>query len=631
MKDYSIQKKHTAIDTETIDGKVVLLCTPTRALWYPKTFRDIAIFLISTKAHDAHHIWTFNLSYDATAILKFLPLENLEEINDVTFKTFYDDYEIFFIPGKMFSISNNGNKCTLVDAAQFFATTLDNASKIFLNNQKEDTPVIDMFKYQDGKSSEFLFSYLKEHESEIEKYCKKDALLTMQLGEKIDNSCYETYGFRLETYSSNAKIGEKATLNYCGKMAYTNGEGKRSLVTAYPKCIEGSKSVKYAIASYRGGIFETWKRGQFGNVTDFDINSAYPSQMIDLPHWANGSFVAIDDNSYDDIANCRQKEGYKYGWIACEFACSYIPYPADKPETFTHILNGEEREVAATNMKIFYPIGNRQQFITLAEYYFMKKYKFPCKIIGGYVWVKNNDKYKNPFSWIKNIYDTKTEIKRSMGKEAKKNMNYLQCKIGMNGAYGKTVQKNGVNRALYNPFYGSYITAGCRIQVASFILDNHLDSRVLNIATDGILLEGNINYPSNELLGEWEVNYYDEALIIGNGMLQLNDKKGAHSKLRGITNKTDLDIRALLYSMKDKKEYTFTKRRPLHLGEMIAHNKIFKYEDLNKFISFGRKLDLNSDNKRDWPILDSFEQFLNGQFSGNRWTVEEIENKIYER
>jgi hypothetical protein len=282
-------------------------------------------------------------------------------------------------------------------------------------------------------------------------------------------------------------------------------------------------------------------------------------------------------------------------------------------------------------MKIFYPDGKREQFITLAEYYFMKKYKFPCKIIGGYVWVQNKDVYKNPFAWISTIYDYKTEIKRTMGKEAKKNMNYLQCKIGMNGAYGKTVQKTGDRRPLFNPFYGSYITAGCRLKIASFILDNKYENKVLNIATDGILLEGNMNHPSSEKLGEWEVNHYDSALIIGNGMLQLNDSKGIHSKLRGITNKTDVNIKQLLTDNKDKSEYLFEKKRPLHLGEMLIHNKAFKYEDLNRFISFGRCMKVNADKKRNWPQLSNFNEFLNGQYKGKKWTIEEIGNKIYER
>jgi hypothetical protein len=260
----------------------------------------------------------------------------------------------------------------------------------------------------------------------------------------------------------------------------------------------------------------------------------------------------------------------------------------------------------------------------------MRKYKFDSKIIGGYVWIEKKQKYVNPFSWIQPISDYKIEIKRTMGKEAKKNMNYLQCKIGMNGSYGKTVQHTGVNRQLYNPFYGSYITAGCRIKVASFILDNNYESKVLNIATDGILLEGNMNHSSSELLGEWEVNHYDNALLIGNGMLQLEDSRGIHSKLRGITNKTDLNIKQLLHDHKNDSTYLFEKKRPLHLGEMIVHNKKFKYEDLNRFITFGRTLDVNSDKKRNWPKLDNFKEFLDNKFRGIKWTVEEIEGKEYE-
>jgi len=623
-KSQAIQKNHTAIDTETIKGKPILICTPTRSLIFPKTFEEIVVFLITTKSHDAHHIWTFNLTYDATGILKFLPFENLKEIYE-TNETIYNDIKVFFIPGKLFSVSHNHNKATLVDAAQFFASTLDMAGKTFLDEGKHDNPIIDDFKYQDGKDEEYLLKLFFENKDLIVKYCQQDADLTKRLGELIDTSCYKTYGFRLETYSSNAKIGEKATINHCGTKDFENEEEKIIKVVAYPRTFEKSIVSNIAETSFRGGIFETWRRGSFDEVTDLDINSAYPSNMIKLPHWGNGGFIEIDDNIISEINTNNQI--YKYGWIACEFDCSFIPLAIDKPEIFEQILNDVPITVEATNKKIFYPTGKRRQFITLVEYYFMQKYNFICEIIGGYVWKENKSLYQNPFAWINDIYNKKTEIKNKLGKDAKKNMNYLQCKIGMNGAYGKTVQKIGFNRLLYNPFYGSYITAMCRIQVSSFIIDNKLENKVINIATDGILINGIFDYSTSEKLGEWEVNYYDNALVLGNGMLQLTDKKGIHSKLRGITNKTNIDVRKLLTKNKDKESILFEKIRPLKLGEMIAHNKIFKYEDLNQFIKFGRELKVNADKKRNWKQLSCFNELLDKQYEGKKWTVNEV-NKI---
>jgi hypothetical protein len=265
----------------------------------------------------------------------------------------------------------------------------------------------------------------------------------------------------------------------------------------------------------------------------------------------------------------------------------------------------------------------------------MKKYGYTCELICGFIWKQYQDKYPNPFGWIKEIYNKKTEIKRKLtaeGKDTKKDMNYLMCKIGMNGSYGKTVQTMGEVRPMFNQYYGSYITALTRIQVASFIIDNKLEDKVLNLATDGILFDGIYNFSSSEELGEMEINFYDSALLLGNGMQQLNKigkdgKVKVSSRLRGVSSDHKFDIWTELKTRGELSSYDKIKRRPLHLGEALMHYKIFKEEDdlINTFISFGRKLDVNADTKRKWKQFKNFGELLNTQIKGERWTVKEID------
>jgi hypothetical protein len=654
-KDSSIRKNHTGIDSETIKGKVVLICSPKRSLFLPKTFEEIASFLFTVKANEAHHMWTFNLNYDVTAILKFLPYDILMELYfgkenepDTKNKVVYGGYKIVFIPNKFFSIAKGHNKCTLVDAAQFFNTSLDKASESYLNEKKMSSIVIEDFKNQSdildnngiiikkGHTPDYLMTSLLNNKELLIKYCMHDAYLTSKLGEKIDDGCYEIYHFRLETYTSNAKIGEKATLNYLEDEFIKKGlpveyhsdkTNKMEKSNLFPQIYPNSISCLYAKDSYRGGIFETWQRGIFKNIIDIDINSAYPFNMINLPHWANGKFIELNAKLIYDITNNNIK--YKYGWVACKFDCPYIPFKIDISGVFDYTINNDKVEAKTQKGLTYYPNGEREQIITLAEYYFMRKYNFKIEILSGYIWEQDKDLYPNPFLWIKDIYETKTKIKHS-GIDTKRDMNYLMCKIGMNGAYGKTVQKIGelALRPLFNPFYASYITALCRIQIASFILDNKLEKDVLSIATDGILLKNkhDLSKCEGENIGEYEINKYEKVLLIGNGMLQLINGDKINTRMRGITENHKFDILQQLIEHGKENTYKNFKSRPLHLGESLLHSHKYPKEEnlLNCFVSFGRELKINADKKRKWKQLDNFNQLLNSQIKGKRYTVKEL-------
>lgn len=606
---------HTAIDTETVEGKPILICSPKSVLWFPQTFEQIASFLINVKRNEGHHVWTFNLDFDVTGILKFLPRETLVEIREDN-KTQYNNYTLTFIPKKFFSISYKNKKITLVDAMQFLNSSLDDAASQYLHQNKESNLVTETFKSKQRLwPAETLINWAISHKNLMEKYCKKDAFLTAELGRIIDQSANNIFAWQgrgIEAYTSNAKLGEKKTLDFC------NGQ--------YPKAFFNSQVVKFAILSMRGGIFETWKRGMFDEVTDIDQNSAYPHKMISLPHWGNGSFEELSDEIIDEIE--EKNKHIKYGWVVCNFDCPFIPWNTEEKENWELSINDETFEVETEIKKIIYPTGERTQCITLEEYYFMREYNYSCELIGGYVWKEKEKKYPNPFSWIHGISEKKKELKR----EGKKGtMDYQQCKIGMNGAYGKTVQKTGdLNlRKLYNPMYGSYITAETRVAMVKFILDNKYENKVINIATDGILLEGNMNIYSSEELGSWEVKHYDSAFIIGNGMLQLEKDGKVSSRLRGLTNKQNTDIKSILQHRRNSDKYLYLKNnKRIGLGEALIHIKKHPdIKDLNTFVKMGRELKVNSDIKRNWPLLQNFGDLLDNKIEGKRWSIEEYKNR----
>jgi hypothetical protein len=118
-----------------------------------------------------------------------------------------------------------------------------------------------------------------------------------------------------------------------------------------------------------------------------------------------------------------------------EFDCEYIPYPKDYPDIVEDDIGVGEgfQKYLANNKLILYPSGRRVQPVTLLEVKWMLKHGFPCKVIGGLVWKPDNENYRRPFAYMKELYDQRTEIL----KKDKTDMRQYAIKIILNSTYGK--------------------------------------------------------------------------------------------------------------------------------------------------------------------------------------------------
>src|SRR3989304_6034605 len=94
-----------ALDTETVKGKAILvtLAGPggkTVALEWPKSFQGAARWI----AGYADGFMTYNMDYDARALLKFLPRKSLIALyRDETVKV--RDWRVTYKPGRSFRVS----------------------------------------------------------------------------------------------------------------------------------------------------------------------------------------------------------------------------------------------------------------------------------------------------------------------------------------------------------------------------------------------------------------------------------------------------------------------------------------------------------------------------------------------
>jgi DNA polymerase elongation subunit (family B) len=262
-------RKYYGLDTETPLGNIKVIAT-NEEVSEVETFDDILLFLGKHRYQGAI-FWTFNLQFDVEHILKSTNnidfLRELYEHGAQRPGIVYKDCFIQYIPRKLFKICKNKHCNTFYDIAQFYkGASLEKASQQYLG--------IGKLKDVDSKRLGEEVGYYERHKPETLKYCQRDAELTLKLAQKIEET-FITRGVSFRNPISMAKISEVYVTDHY----------------QYPKVLPEHKQMHImAQLTFHGGLFWTLKRGFFKEpLYCFDINSAYPSVMQSLPHWANGS------------------------------------------------------------------------------------------------------------------------------------------------------------------------------------------------------------------------------------------------------------------------------------------------------------------------------------------------------
>ena len=572
--------KYFGIDTETPCGNLEVIATNLEAKEV-STFPEICDFLLQRKYRGAI-FFCFNLRFDGEAILKTTgDMKFLKEIyeNGAKGVWFNDTIKVRWISSKFLQIcagnrkKNKTSYCIRAyDIAQFYqGWTLDKVARKYLNDYKNPVDA--------GRLGEEE-GYYEANKDMVLEYCRKDAELTLRAAmlkkESIETVPMKKGKLTFRNPISQAKIAE----------IYIKENFK------YPITPKGIDMFHYfAYKSYHGGLFSTLKRGYFKQpLYLYDINSAYPFQMKDLPHWGNGKFkVTPTPNKYDT----------KYGWFFCEFDCEWIPY--------TEITKGFkieirikkhdiEEEIKINHKRKLYPEGKRKQWITKIEYEWLKKHGYYVRFIAGFVWLKLNDEYPSPFEWCEDVYKRRKEIVR----KDKEDVNQHALKIVLNGSYGKTAQAKHGFGSLTNFFYASYITAGTRLQICDVVSQN--PEVIVELATDSILSLAPLSVRVSENLGDWSLKKYDKGLLVGSGIRQLwlSKSKAFVTAARGLTDKSDWDMLTAMEENQNSEYLYHMKKRPLHLGEIIFHHKKLSLKDLIVFTEVEKKLNVNTDTKRSW-------------------------------
>lgn len=254
------------------------------------------------------------------------------------------------------------------------------------------------------------------------------------------------------------------------------------------------RMVEAARASYYGGWFEIMMHGIIpGDTYEYDINSAYPSIIADLPCLVHGSYSHGEGLPPSTDGQTRaitlvygnlESPTNKYSWKWKEQHIGAMLHRERGNISRPMVTEGWfwwHELKAAERAKLIKRLDNKgtQQIVKWVRY-------DPCDCLP-------------PMRNIAGLYEKRLEVGKTspLGKAAK---------LVYNSGYGKFAQSEGLNPIFGNAIYASLITSGCRTMILDAI-GSHPDGRagVAMVATDAIyFLRPHPTLQCSEKLGEWD-------------------------------------------------------------------------------------------------------------------------------
>lgn len=570
-------------DTETQDGRAVLACTDERALHLtgaPIPTADLFDFLLSHG--DGQRFATWNLDYDVQATIAGLPPAVLGKLSAEGFAE-WNGYALHYLAGKEFTLARGKGrarvKIALYDGFPHLQIGLARAAEKYLpGERKQELPdkwILEMSACLAATPAPGSI----ERANTVIQYCRNDARLAKLLMEMLDAS-YTACGVPFDRPLSPGYLA--------------GGKLHASRVPPIPEGLE-----RECHASYYGGHVEILERGRIGPCVGYDLSSAYPSVMADMP--------TLDAVERTDRYSSDATYGSYLVRVSLPPSAPILPY---RPRAGSTIL---------------FPVGSWIDWYPRPLVDLIPLVGGEVEVLGAVEGYSRDGRKLWP-----EIPDWYAERKRDP-----KGIRSLALKLLLNSAYGKlaetrskTYRFEGALRTtdLVNPhddgggFYRSFAVGG---RYTNFLLAGHVTGatqaramraayleggRPVMVATDGILFRRDPAAPVPKLekhgagLGSWEgPSRWSDAIIVGCGYYGLRDPEtGAWTtKTRGAEGGSrvvsDPDFRALFSG--SGRTLSVPALRGSSLRECARRGD---FSDLNVLREIAQSKDVNADTKRDW-------------------------------
>lgn len=434
-----------------------------------------AIRFLLIKRKPAINIW-FAFDYDVNNILREIPLYPYLQDLSFTNETRWHGYQIKYIPGKIFSISRGSEKFTSYDCFGFF--------------QKSFIKALSSFGFDPSR-----IVYGKENRSNFHRW---------ELSDVVD---YNQHELELLIQLMN-KLRKQLRYHAPSKQWYGPGavankwlEKRVKLRTEEHKTYP-SEMLEAIMRAYFGGRIDVATLGEIAPCYAYDIASAYPFAMTQIPKVISWKFTNGKENHYFGLYRVRWDIGAASKWG---------PFPWRSHEN-----------------SVLFP--NKGEGWYYGSELFAAERAFGKSIRRISAWIPTTEHNYPLREHIRVAYKQRRELK------AKDDPSELSYKLILNSLYGKFAQKQVQPNAI--PRFQNYLWAGF---ITSFTRSMLLDAiarggdNIVAIATDSVFIRLPI-FPLTKdgELGNWQYEGNQTTLILMPGVYaRIDDKDVKTFKQRG--------------------------------------------------------------------------------------------------
>jgi hypothetical protein len=445
--------------------------------------------LLLSVAHenpDAHHV-IFAGVYDAIMWTHLLPTHLVQRALAGRVVR-YDGYRIQYYRGKIFRLSRTDGvkrSVTVYDVWSFFGTSFVSACREYLGN--DDTlDVIESMKLQRS-------TFDRDMMPEVKRYMSLELDYLVRLMNNLRDRL-RAAGIELTMWHGPGAVASKVLANH--SIEKVRRDDDRVTPTS-----------RHA---YYGGRFEQFRAGRYdGRVYEYDIRSAYPAAIVDLP-----SLVGLQWR--------RTRKGkvvpnglYKVRWDGPPFTIGPLPYRhSNSAIIYPSHGSGWYWGHEVKNLVLYWP----------DEWY---------KILDGFV-PYGPGLSERPFEWVRADYDRRAALKAA-GDPAQ-----LAYKLSLNSIYGKFAQSKGALKRKDGTWrlprwhqleYAGMITASCRAKLFGAMIQ--AKESLLAVETDALFTTVPLDLDIGTGLGQWEESTFDGILYMQSGVYFVKKEDEWKCKTRG--------------------------------------------------------------------------------------------------
>lgn len=489
---------------------------------------------------EEYNIASYGFGYDIAKILNDLPPELIYLLTHLERRTpklgkyarpkpiTWNNYEIDLFNSRFTVIRKSDNQKRVIhDLSKFYQAKFVSACK----NWNVGTPIERDTMRNMKADRRNLVKYTQE---QILDYSNKECVWLAELADKLDEACESAQAPLNGQYFGAGSIAKSLMRQWKIKDHIGQLPNEIKILSRF---------------AFFGGRFEIAIRGKIEKpVHDWDISSAYPYQIYNLPCLKCGNWTKTNDINRTKASRCALVQYSLQRWKSS--LPSWGPFP----------FRDEDGTIP-------FPIESAGGWLHKDEF-FAGQALFPnVKFLGA--WVYETNCGHRPFEKIRDVYLERLRI----GKEGPG----IVLKLGANAIAGSIMQTIG--RSQYHcPVWAGMITSGTRAQLLEMLGQHENWSDVIMMATDGLWGLKEIT-PPKPLNTETDIDVYETSSgkktrkPLG-GWEHGEFEKGVFMARPGIYFPLDLkEINLDEENEKNEGEIKDLKARGIGIGTLYRHRK----------------------------------------------------------